>query len=126
MGKDEYKGNKGKTPKIAWDFDGVIHDYKHGWLGVMPTEPPKEGCEDALKKVKELGWNQVILSSRPKEYIKLWLEKYNLAHYFSGIYNHKITATIYVDDRGYRFEKWNEIDTIIEIVKSVKSLEEKI
>jgi len=116
---EEYKGTKGKRNKIALDFDGVIHEYSKGWTGVVPIEPPKEGTEEALIKLKAEGWTIVIMSTRPKQYIQPWLEKYGLDKYISGVNNTKIPATIYVDDRGFRFTDWSQTDDIINIVKSL-------
>lgn len=116
---EEYKGTKGKTPVIAIDFDGVIHRYQEGWLGTEPTDIPMPGVESALKKLKAEGWEIVIMSSRDKKFIEPWLKKYNLDQYFDSIHNDKIPATIYVDDRGFRFESWEQTIEIIEIVKNL-------
>lgn len=115
----EYKGTKGKKSKIALDFDGVIHEYSKGWTGLTPLEPPKAGTEEALKKLKAENWTIFIFSTRPKQYIEPWLKKYGLDSYISSVTNHKVPATIYVDDRGYRFSEWTQIDDIINTVKSL-------
>ncbi len=65
-----------------------------------------EGVEESLIKLKEQGFTLKILSSRPKEHITKWLEKYDLHHYFSDVSNHKFPATIYIDDRAYLFKDW--------------------
>lgn len=93
---------------IAIDFDGVIHSYKQGWTGDVPEDPPMEGVEESLQKLKDDGWSLVILSTRKKNFIKDWLKKYNLDHFFDGVHNTKIPAKLYIDDRGFRFENWND------------------
>lgn len=101
------KNEKSKGKIIALDFDGVIHSYTRGWTGLEPKDPPMEGVEEALKTLKRKGYNLKILSTRKKEYIQKYLEKYKLNKYISGIYNSKIPATIYLDDRGIHFSNWN-------------------
>lgn len=97
---------KGET--IALDFDGVIHSYTSGWTGKVPKDPPMPGIEKALKQLIEDGWILKILSTRPKKYINDWLKKHNLDQYISGVYNTKIPAQIYLDDRGVHFSNWKD------------------
>ena len=106
--KEILENVKTKGETIALDFDGVIHSYKRGWTGLEPKDPPMDGVEEALKKLKDKKYRLVIMSTRPKENIQKYLEKYGLDKYFSGIYNTKIPAKLYLDDRGVHFSNWND------------------
>ena len=102
----ENVGDKDVT--IAIDFDGVIHSYKSGWNGDIPKDPPMEGVREALEKLKKDGWTLKILSTRKKEKIREYLKEHDLDQYISGIYNTKIPAEIYLDDRGVHFSGWDQ------------------
>ena len=111
------KSVKKKYNTIAIDFDGVIHSYNRGWTGDVPTDPPIFGVEKALEKLKDMGWKLVIMSTRKPEFIKPWLKEYGLDKYIDDITDQKIPAKIYIDDRGYRFERW---DDTLEFMKDFK------
>lgn len=98
--------NKSKT--LAIDFDGVIHSYRRGWTGETPIDGPMPGIEDALKELKSQGWSLVIMSTRNPEKIMEWLDFYGLVDYFDDITNTKIPAKLYIDDRGYHFQNWED------------------
>jgi len=92
---------------ISIDFDGVIHRYSRGFQGVDNAyDPPMNGAIEALTELKSKGYILKILSSRPKEVIKPWLEKYGIDHLITEVSNHKIPAIIYIDDRGFHFKGW--------------------
>lgn len=113
--KEINMGNKRNT--IAIDFDGVIHSYVSGWTGDVPRDNPMPGVEDALIKMKEDGWTLKILSTRKKEFIEAWLVKHGLDKYIDDVCNEKIPAKLYIDDRGYRFENWNDT---LDFIKGTK------
>ena len=106
-----------KSNTLAIDFDGVIHSYRRGWTGETPEDGPMPGVKEALRQLKEAGWNLVIHSTRDSDKIFEWLDFYGLTDFISDITNTKIPAKLYIDDRGYHFKNW--YDTI-EFVKTFK------
>jgi len=110
--------NLDKRKTIAIDFDGVIHKYSQGFKGLDNAyDEPMEGTFEALTKLKSLGYDLKIMSSRPAPVIEAWLEKYEMSELISEVSNHKFPATVYVDDRGFKFESWNQVDDIINLMK---------
>ena len=110
--------NLDKKKTIAIDFDGVIHKYSQGFKGLDNAyDEPMEGTTEALTKLKELGYDLKIMSSRPAPVIEAWLEKYGLGQFISEVSNHKFPATVYVDDRGFKFESWDQVDEIVAAVR---------
>lgn len=110
--------NLDKRKTIAIDFDGVIHKYSQGFKGLDNAyDEPMEGTFEALTKLKSLGFDLKIMSSRPAPVIEAWLEKYEMSELISEVSNHKFPATVYVDDRGFKFESWNQVDDIINLMK---------
>ncbi len=117
-------------PNICVDFDGVIHRYSRGWQGGMIYDDPMPGALESLKSLST-KYNVVIFTTRlnptlredgiakyEKELIN-WLEKYGFKQ---GIHYTELTAIkpkakLYLDDRGLRFENWNQavkdIDNIL-------------
>jgi adenylyl-sulfate kinase len=109
--------NLDKRKTVAIDFDGVIHKYSQGFKGLDNAyDEPMEGTFQALTKLKSLGFQLKIMSSRPAPVIEEWLEKYGMSELISEVSNHKFPATIYIDDRGFKFESWDQMDEIIEIM----------
>jgi len=101
--------NLDKKKTLSIDFDGVIHRYSKGFQGLDNAyDPPMDGAIESLKQLKSEGYILKILSSRPKEAIYPWLEKYGISDLISGVSNHKFPATVYIDDRGYLFEGWDK------------------
>ena len=104
-----------KRPTIALDFDGTLHAYTSGWLGVTNCQdPPTPGAREAVDELRRRGFRVVIYSSRAAstagaDAIRDWLARYG----FVGI--DEVTATkppavLYVDDRGLRFEgDWHHV-----------------
>ena len=114
-----------KEKTIAVDFDGVIHKYSKGFQGLHNAyDPPMPGVFDGLEELKKMGYRLIIVSSRPVEPIKEWLEKYNMSHYFDDISNTKHPARYYIDDHAVRFEK-NDSNSWKNVVEFIKYKEEK-
>ena len=115
--------NLDKRKTVAIDFDGVIHAYSQGFKGLDNAyDEPVPGTFEALTKLKSLGFQLKILSSRPAPVIEDWLKKYGFDGLISEVSNHKFPATLYIDDRGFRFRDWNEqLDEIMSLMKSGKT-----
>ena len=81
---------------IAVDFDHTIFDNN--------ANAPMEGAQEALAQLHEAGYCILIFSCNNKSFIEQWLSNNNI--YFDSIWDQpgKPAATLYCDDRGYRFE----------------------
>lgn len=93
---------------ICIDFDGVIHQrVPQG----RTMGPPIEGAKEKINLLKEQGNTIVIYSNRVKDYkdtehIMQWLDYYEIGFDFISVT--KPNADIYIDDKGYRFENWDD------------------
>jgi len=113
---------------LALDFDGVIHDdYLRSAGGDDGDEmydgtiygEPFDGLVESLttlsKKYRLVIYTCKANPTRPLiegktgiELIKEWLIEYNLDIYISDIQFEKPHARYYIDDKGYRFENWED------------------
>ena len=99
-----------KQKTLAIDFDGVLHRYSRGFQGLEHAyDPPMEGTEEGLKRLKAEGFALRIMSSRPAAVIREWLDRYHLSHYFDDVRNDKFPATLYIDDRALHFTSWESL-----------------
>lgn len=95
---------------VVFDFDGVIHSYKSGWMGETTiADEPTNGIKEALQEIKEHGYEVVIVSTRcrtelGKMAISEWLQKYDMAQYVDRICKEKPPAIVYIDDRAICFD----------------------
>jgi len=115
------RDTRGKTIKIAIDFDGVIHDYQT-WEGIgrIPGDPI-EGSKDGIRQLIESGYDVYIYSTRcdetiGREAIRGWLERHGFPEV--NIWGEKEDQRkvvkphfhVFIDDRGYRFEgNWADV-----------------
>jgi len=101
--------NLDKRQTIALDFDGVIHRYSQGFQGTTNAyDPPKQGTEDAMIEFINQGYQLKVMTSRPAWVVRKWLKEYGLDKYIDEVTNHKIPATVYIDDRGFCFKSWKQ------------------
>ena len=108
-------------PVIAVDFDGVLNHYS-GWTGKYEHYPIREGAEDFLRRVKELGYNIVIFTARPEHTmpeVEEWLEQHDLNQYISVVTNSKPPASAYVDDRGITFT--GNYEAVIDVLPTFRA-----
>ena len=104
--------------KILIDFDGVIHKYSEGWRDGWPYDPPMEGARHALNCLVAAGHQVTIFTARIVRYegsissvmvdaIEAWLAYYGFPKML--ITRFKEPADLYIDDRGFRFESWDDL-----------------
>ena len=131
MNFDEYNKKQAKKNKniIAVDFDGVVHKSSKGFHDGTIYDDPIEGSLESLKAMKDMGFELIIYTckahpDRPlinnmkgPELIWEWLEKYNVKHLISDVVWGKPWALVYIDDKGYRFENWQDTMMFIEALK---------
>ena len=100
-----------KRKTLAVDFDGVIHKYSKGFQGLDNAyDPPMNGAREVLQRLKDKGYVLKIMSSRPSLVIEEWLVKYDMADLFDTVSNSKFAATVYLDDRGFHFTNWDNVE----------------
>ena len=110
------KENKLYTKRVLVDFDGVIRITGGEYHG-----EPVPYAEDALKKLKEMGYEVYIFSTRAahghEAYIYEWLEEYGIE--VDGITGLKLQADFYIDDRAVPFfGDWSQTLDIISLFTS--------
>tara|TARA_R110000744_G_scaffold202200_1_gene321183 strand:+ start:3322 stop:3705 length:384 start_codon:yes stop_codon:yes gene_type:complete len=120
MNKSEFIKHINTSEKtIALDFDGVIHNDTKGFHDGTIYGNPIKGTKDALIELSK-SFKLVIYSckSNPKrplimektgtELIWEWLEQWDMKQFVSDVVINKPNALIYVDDKGLKFESWNQ------------------
>jgi hypothetical protein len=105
---------------IAVDFDGVVHKYSKGISDGSIYDGPMEDVAQALKDLAS-KYKIVLFTCRAnpdnpirdgktgKESILNWLKKWTLNDYISEITYIKPRAIFYIDDRGIKFDSWNQV-----------------
>lgn len=100
---------------LAVDMDGVLHGYTSGWQGaeVLP-DPPVPGAIAWLEDVTghfEVAIHSTRCASQGGRWACLeWLERHGLSREaLAHVYfpEHKPSALLYVEDRGWRFDGQN-------------------
>ena len=93
---------------VVFDFDGVIHSYISGWQGItVANDPPTEGIKDAITRIRDDGYNVVVVSSRCAESDGLETVVNYLASneiVVDAVLAHKPPAIVYIDDRAICFD----------------------
>lgn len=94
---------------VAIDFDGVISS-SDGYVKGL-SEMPKDGAIDALHFLKDNGYSYYVLTARNDiAAVQVWLRSYGVE---CKVSNTKYPAGMYLDDRAYRFQDWE--DALMEI-----------
>tara|TARA_R110000824_G_scaffold5670_3_gene26053 strand:+ start:15352 stop:15753 length:402 start_codon:yes stop_codon:yes gene_type:complete len=104
---------------VAIDFDGVVHDFSKGWHDGTCYGKPLPGSLDAIRELSK-NYNIIIFTAKVKpsrplvngmtghQLVTQWLEDHNVLQYVDEITCEKPRAQIYIDDKGYRFENWED------------------
>jgi hypothetical protein len=106
--------------QVAIDFDGVVHGNSKGFHDGTVYDTPIEGSIEAIKWFHSQGLDIVLFTAKVKpdrplvqgktgeELIWEWLAKYKISSYIKEITCEKPRAIVYIDDRGIRFESWEQ------------------
>jgi hypothetical protein len=105
---------------VGVDFDGAIHAYSKGWHDGTIYDGPLPGASDALRKLMET-YAVFIHTTRDVASVADWISDHtgirttnvNPAEFWNGraeilVTNRKYPAVAYIDDRGTRFENWDQ------------------
>lgn len=123
--KDYPPGFEKDLNNIAIDFDGVIHRFDKGFHDGTCYGEPIEGSLEAIKKLSK-KFNIIIFTAKAKpsrplvqgktgtELVVEWLIKHNVMQYVSEVTAEKPRSQVYIDDKGYRFENWNDTMKFVE------------
>lgn len=92
---------------IVFDFDGVIHKYRHGWHNGEIYDEPNPQIKDIIRELRKMGYLVVVVSSRCRtpegiKDIKNYLYKHEI--YVDDVCKEKPPATVYIDDRAICFD----------------------
>jgi hypothetical protein len=123
--KDYPPGFEKDMKNIAIDFDGVIHNFDKGYHDGTCYGDPIFGALKALQKISK-KYNIIIFTAKAKpsrplvngktgtELVIEWLEKHDVMKYVSEVTSEKPRSQIYIDDKGYRFENWDNTMKFLE------------
>lgn len=93
---------------ICFDFDGVIHCYTSGWKGTgCIPDGPVPGIKELIAKLRANGFQVVVSSARFRGEGGVVAVTQKLVEWgieVDGLHERKPMASIYIDDRGLRFD----------------------
>ena len=118
-----------QSKNLGIDFDGVIHNDDLGFHDGTVYGEPIEGSLESIKFLSNF-FTIIIFTAKAKkdrplvngktgaELVGEWLLKHDILKYVSDITAEKPRAFLYVDDKGFRFENWQDT------MKFIKSINE--
>jgi phosphoheptose isomerase len=105
---------------IGVDFDGVIHKNSKGYHDGTVYDEPVEGAREALQKLSE-KYTVIVYTAKARkdrglvngmsgtQMIWEWLKKHDLNQYVSKVTAEKPRAVAYIDDKGIKFDNWDNV-----------------
>jgi hypothetical protein len=98
---------------ICLEFDGVLHDYSRGFY-----DGPVAGAREAVQKLSEQFSVVVQTSCDNLDQVSDWLEQYGFS--VDKVTNKKPPAVVYIDDRGLRFESWEQTLSALDVLLGLR------
>jgi hypothetical protein len=108
-----------KKPILCLDFDGVIHDYRHGWSGASIVDgEPVPGSIEFLHAAIE-RFQVMVFSSRTHQFggitaMEQWMKRHSMPTLALSFPGNKPPAFVTLDDRAITFTgEWPSIDSLL-------------
>ena len=109
---------------VAIDFDGVIHKNSLGFHDGTVYDEMIDGAYESLEKLskkysitiftcKALPDRPLINGKTGTDLIWQWLEDNKINHFITNVTCVKPRALFYIDDKGIRFENWQDTMRLI-------------
>jgi hypothetical protein len=93
---------------VAVDFDGVLHQ-KSGRLSDEVIGDSVPGAADGLRRLAE-RYDVVILTARTAlDPVRRWLADHGMDGF--GVTHEKPPAEFYIDDHGFHFTSWADVES---------------
>jgi len=111
---------------IGVDFDGVIHKNSKGYHDGTVYDDPVEGAREALQKLSE-KYTVILYTAKARkdrglvngrsgvQLIWDWLKEHDLNQYVSKVTAEKPRAVAYIDDKGIKFDNWDNVLSQIDL-----------
>jgi hypothetical protein len=110
---------KAPKPVVCLDFavcGELIDD------GVMESFDPRPGIKDFLAALKQNNFNIYITNYKNYDFMRAWLDKYDLAKYVTKVVMGRPKATVYLGPRELTFNG-NYFESLLQIVNFTPYLE---
>ena len=121
--------NRDEEKVIAIDFDGVIHDNNKGYHDGTIYGDPIPGAIQSIRQLSDMGFiikvftckchpdRPLVNNKTGTDLVTEWLEEHTLLEYVEEVVWGKPHAAVYIDDKGYRFENWQNTLKFVEAIK---------